>query len=124
MSTDDDDRDRIRRRSRREIDRAIDDLDARPEPDRTESWRRYIGLDLDPDDPYHRRWIRAGADEPMTDEQARRAVERIAAKWEDADAEPDAGTEIGEVEQAAADCVRELNAEREDDDGGTQLRSR
>lgn len=120
MSTDDDDRDRTHRRSRREIDRAIDDLDARPEPDRTESWRRCIGFDLDPDDPYHRRWIRAGADEPMTDEQARRAVERIAAKWEDGDADaepaPETESEFGEVEQAAAERVRELDRERERED--------
>ena len=72
------DRDRTRRRSRREIDRAIDDL-ARsgPTPTRTESWRRFIGLDLDADDPLHRRWITVGTEANMTDADARRAIERF-----------------------------------------------
>ena len=72
------DRGRTRRRSRREIDRAIDDLaDRGPTPTRTESWRRFIGLDLDADDSRHRRWITAGAESDMTDADARRAIERF-----------------------------------------------
>ncbi|MFC7007945.1 hypothetical protein ACFQIA_10295 [Halalkalicoccus sp. GCM10025704] len=72
------DQDRTRRRSRREIDRAIDDLaGSGPTPTRTESWRRFIGLDLDADDPLHRRWITAGAEGDMTDADARRAIERF-----------------------------------------------
>lgn len=71
-------RDRTRRRSRREIDRAIDELAGDgPTPDRTESWRRFIGLDLDADDPLHRRWITAGVEGDMTDADARRAIERF-----------------------------------------------
>ena len=46
--------------SKRDIEHGIDELRGSPTPDATESWRRFIGGDLDPDDPNHVTWVTAG----------------------------------------------------------------
>lgn len=63
--------------TRRRIKREVEKLRESEDPEALESWRRFIAGDLDKDDPRHRQWLTAGADEPVPDNEVREYIEKV-----------------------------------------------
>lgn len=109
--------------SKRDIEHSIDELRGSPDPDRTESWRRFISEDLDPENPLHALWIVVGTDRSPSegrewirwhnglDDETRALVERASIGG----AGVPAGIEREKIAAIAAVAEAESNANTEAD---------